>query len=308
MAYSQKISRILRQLRFNPKYKLFTKSRYSTSKSIRSKYQPVLSRLHLKYNLTGWQTRHFCSTSSSTPSTPSSTPSTPSTPKQKKSGLRGISDDIGHAVIDYSTIYKERTGVTSGLWRLRLNLTQEKEKVAQSNIDSGNLPVRAPLIEKAPWQSSIVVLYDFPNNPSILNEYIRFDGGVRFGRILEDMDSLAGNVAETHGDNDDGYPISFVTASVDRIDLKRRFPLNRTLVMQGTPIYVGRSSINVQISIFDKHDENIIICTANFIMVARDGITGTISLVIQCVHNVIFACFRCAFHHKHNMHVHNFGF
>eukprot|EP01084_Bolivina_argentea_P087445 157938_1 len=177
-------------------------------------------------------------------------------------------DGIGHVNINYSTIYKERTGITSGLWRLRANL------IGHDTIDTNNPPKRGPLIEKPPWQSSILVLYEFVNNETILSEYIRFDGGVRFGRILEDMDSLAGNIAECHADNDDGYPISFVTAAVDRIDLKRRFPLNKNLVMQGTPIYVGKSSMNVQISVYDKNDTNFIICTANFIMVAQDGITG----------------------------------
>eukprot|EP01083_Nonionella_stella_P034410 94184_1 len=175
----------------------------------------------------------------------------------------------GFAKIDYSRIYKDRTGITSGLWRLRLSL------VDHDAIDPCNPPpTRSPLIARPPWQSSILVLYDFVCNESTLSEYIRFDGGVRFERILEDMDSLAGNVAEAHASNDDGYPLSFVTAAVDRIDLKRRFPLNINLVMQGIPIYVGKSSINIQLSVHAKDDANFVICTANFIMVAKDGMTG----------------------------------
>ena len=274
MASYRRCALIFKRLRLNHKHQLFRSSRHTIRNSIlsQSKYKPVLSRLNLKYNHNGWQkqqTRHF----GDTPPSNSKPATTQSNPEQKETALKPSHDPLGHAVIDYSTIYKERTGVTSGLWRLRLNLTQEDKTLPKVP------PQRAPLVEKPPWQSSIVVCYDFNNNKSILNEYIRFDGGVRFGRILEDMDSLAGNVAETHGDNDDGYPISFVTASVDRIDLKRRFPLNRCLIMQGTPIYVGRSSVNVQIKVMDKFDENIEICSANFIMVARDGITGITNLI-----------------------------
>ena len=199
-------------------------------------------------------------------------------PTQPKTGFNSHISDIGHANIDYSTIYKERTGVTSGLWRLRLNQTKEGKK-QNGRTSSDKLPERAPLQERPPWQSEIVVSYDFLDNQSILNEYIRFDGGVRFGRILEDMDSLAGNVAECHADNDDDYPLSFVTAAVDRIDLKRRFPLNKNLVMEGKPIYVGTSSVNVAIRVYDKKDPDFLICSASFIMVAKDGITGKTTTV-----------------------------
>ena len=175
-------------------------------------------------------------------------------PPQKLTTTQSF-DEIGHSKIDYNAVYKERTGVTSGLWRLRLNMT------ANTTFDPNNLPKRAELVEKAPWQSTIVILYDFKDNPSLCNEYIRFDGGVRLERILEDMDSVAGNVAEVHANNSDGYPLSFVTAAVDRIDMKRRFPMSKNLIMEGMPIHVGKSSVNIQITIMDKNDRNIVICT-----------------------------------------------
>ena len=130
-------------------------------------------------------------------------------------------------------------------------------------------------MERNAADSVVEVNYNFKDNHNMRNEYTRFDGGVRLEKILEDMDALAGNVAQIHSDNNDNYPISFVTASVDRIDMLRRMPMNRNLVMQGRIVYVGSSSCNIRISIYDRNSPEYVVVNAFFIMVAKDDCTGS---------------------------------
>ncbi|ETO22701.1 hypothetical protein RFI_14493 [Reticulomyxa filosa] len=80
---------------------------------------------------------------------------------------------------------------------------------------------------------------------------------------------VAGNIAQIHAQNEDNYPANFVTASVDRIDLMRRFPMTRNLSMSGCVTHIGNSSCQVMITIADKQ-EPLKICTANFVMVCTD--------------------------------------
>ena len=80
---------------------------------------------------------------------------------------------------------------------------------------------RAPLVERNVADSVVEASHD------MRNEYARFDGGVCLEKILPDMVALAGNVAQIHSDNNDNYPISFVTASVDRLDMLQHLQMNR---------------------------------------------------------------------------------
>ena len=177
--------------------------------------------------------------------------------------------DSGRVPIDFHAMYKNRTSTTQGLWRLRNNL------IAMDPIDPDYLPEMKKPEPRESWQSSLVICYNFKDNIELRNDYVRFDGGIRFGKILEDMDALAGNIMLLHCDNYDKYPKKFVTAGVDRIDMNRRFPMNRNLILEGNIIYTGKSSATIELVIFDKDDVTFEICKANFIMAARDGINNT---------------------------------
>ena len=60
-------------------------------------------------------------------------------------------------------------------------------------------------------------------------------GHVRIGRLLEDLDAMAGNVAFKHADdnNPTTRPLTIVTASVDRIQLIHQLFPDRDLIMKG---------------------------------------------------------------------------
>jgi len=57
------------------------------------------------------------------------------------------------------------------------------------------------------------------------SQYVRFDGGIRFGKLLEDMDATAGTVAFLHTQ---GKTVN-VTAMVDNIGVRRRVPMDTDL-------------------------------------------------------------------------------
>ena len=131
-----------------------------------------------------------------------------------------------------------------------------------------------------PLDSFWSVSLPFDSELSLYDDYVRFDGGVRFERILEDLDAFAGNVAHLHvkqgtqklaaeharkrreraasadpndADADDSPPVlpdmQIVTASVDGIVMnpRRRFPMDKFLAMQGCVTWVGSSSMEIWI-------------------------------------------------------------
>jgi len=128
-----------------------------------------------------------------------------------------------------------------------------------------------------PQESFWSVLLPFDTDQGLHDEYVRFDGGIRFERILEDLDAFAGSVAHLHVKRgreatkrvkaaaavgattgevkqqhqptpDDPLP-SIVTASVDGITMLQRFPMDRCLVLQGCVTWVGSSSMEIWIEI-----------------------------------------------------------
>lgn len=70
---------------------------------------------------------------------------------------------------------------------------------------------------------------------------------MRFGKILEDLDALAGNIAFNHVE---GTPL-IVTAGVDRIRLKRRPEIGSDQQLSGKVTWVGRSSMEIRMEIND---------------------------------------------------------
>ena len=71
---------------------------------------------------------------------------------------------------------------------------------------------------------------------------------VRIGGVLEDLDSLAGNIAFAHCDDADvaTRPQLLVTASVDRVRLLRPLRLKEDMTLTGAVAWVGTSSIVIR--------------------------------------------------------------
>lgn len=108
-------------------------------------------------------------------------------------------------------------------------------------------------------------------------------GSNRFGKILEDLDALAGSIAYEHCEDDNAStrPMTIVTASVDHIILQRPLRADRDMRLRGHVTWVGRSSMEVIILVEAQlpPDANGAagaweqLAYADFCMVARDPAT-----------------------------------
>ncbi|KAI8391169.1 HotDog domain-containing protein [Radiomyces spectabilis] len=133
----------------------------------------------------------------------------------------------------------------------------------------------------------------FKSRPELLEEYISTGGNIRIGKILEDLDSLAGSIGYKHADTKlPGPPTAIVTASVDRMELL--LPNNvEDLKISGHVAYVGSSSMEVFVKVetmqnydpsFVSRDEPPVdfmakptpntVLFARFTMVCIDSVTG----------------------------------
>ena len=81
--------------------------------------------------------------------------------------------------------------------------------------------------------------------------YIDNAGTVGMGKILEDLDAFAGNVAHLHCSQEDPTAprVNLVTASVDNIVLNGRLKIDGDMVLVGQVCWVGNSSLDVVIAV-----------------------------------------------------------
>lgn len=105
-------------------------------------------------------------------------------------------------------------------------------------------------------------------------KYLTHHNTVRFGRILEDLDSLAVLISYSHTHNPalPRSPLSIVTALVDKIDMRQHiiYP-DRDIKFTGHVTWVGKTSIEAKMYMSQLHDGvyNPVL-EATFVMVARD--------------------------------------
>ncbi|PWN35422.1 uncharacterized protein FA14DRAFT_164321 [Meira miltonrushii] len=128
----------------------------------------------------------------------------------------------------------------------------------------------------------------FRDEPEVLEGYISSWGGIRIGKVLEDLDSLAGEASYKHvlgsrptESDHEMNPIFIVTASVDRLDLLEHLRADRNYRLNGMVIYVGSSSMEVLVTVEDvtdvkdgKSDAARAVLTGRFTMATRNAATG----------------------------------
>jgi acyl-coenzyme A thioesterase 9 len=112
-------------------------------------------------------------------------------------------------------------------------------------------------------------------------------GGIQIGKLLEDLDALAGNVAMKHCDdsNENTTPVNLVTASVDRIIQSHPLTMQSDYALVCQMAYVGRSSLDIIIRMHRVEDIQAAVSgnpaalgpcvlTSVFTFAARDYSTG----------------------------------
>ncbi|CAO2818950.1 unnamed protein product [Amaranthus hypochondriacus] len=163
--------------------------------------------------------------------------------------------------------------VTIALWETRSRIF---EVMNDPSIDH---PPQTQLLTKTPSQSRMTVLYNFSSDFILREQYRDPWNEMRIGKLLEDLDALAGTISVTHCSDDDftTRPLLLVTASVDRIVLKKPISVDSDLRISGSVIWVGMSSIEIQLDVGQAIEgssaSDSIALTANFIFVARDSKT-----------------------------------
>eukprot|EP01125_Pyxidicula_operculata_P020529 TRINITY_DN7606_c0_g1_i1.p1 TRINITY_DN7606_c0_g1~~TRINITY_DN7606_c0_g1_i1.p1 ORF type:complete len:416 (+),score=60.94 TRINITY_DN7606_c0_g1_i1:570-1817(+) len=161
----------------------------------------------------------------------------------------------------------DRTSITQKLWQMR---RRERER---QNVNRQSPTSDHKVITKTPKDSYTEILMPFSNDLTLRSQYISPFGHIRFGRLLEDLDALAGNIAFTHSDDNDPntIPLTLVTASVDRLDLYQQLDPQKDIRLRGHVSWVGSSSMEIKIDADGKCDAEKWnhLFTSYFTMVAR---------------------------------------
>lgn len=106
-------------------------------------------------------------------------------------------------------------------------------------------PPADPSKGKQPSESEVGIEYLFSQDQFLLETYRNPWGEMRFGKILEDLDALAGNIAFNHVE---GNPL-IVTAGVDRIRVRQRPDIGADQYLSGKVTWVGSSSMEIRMKI-----------------------------------------------------------
>jgi acyl-coenzyme A thioesterase 9 len=150
---------------------------------------------------------------------------------------------------------------------------------------------------KRPRDSFIEHVLPFATDQKLRENFVSSFGQVRFGLILEEMDSLAGRVGYKHAEGltfpkiDVLHPSSsnrqttIVTATCDRITLLRPIQIDRNLIMKGMVTWAGRSSMEVRIEVESinpggKPEPHLV---AHFVMVSRQKDKNVAAVVPRVV-------------------------
>ncbi|RXH97917.1 hypothetical protein DVH24_010242 [Malus domestica] len=171
--------------------------------------------------------------------------------------------------------------VTNALWEARSKIFERFFLDPRKDA-----PPQSELLNKTPSQSRTKILYNFSTDYILREQYRDPWNEVRIGKLLEDLDALAGTITVKHCCDDDGTtrPLLLVTASVDKIVLKKSISVDVDLKIVGAVIWVGRSSIEIQLEVIQSTQDgsdnaDSVALSANFMFVARDSKTGKAAAV-----------------------------
>ncbi|KAG8450630.1 hypothetical protein GDO86_003053 [Hymenochirus boettgeri] len=122
--------------------------------------------------------------------------------------------------------------------------------------------------------SYIEVMLPLGSQPQLREKYLNVYNNVRFGRILEDLDSLGVLICYTHTKSEmrQTSPLSIVTALVDKIDLQKQIiSPDCDIKFTGHVSWVGKTSLEVKMHMLQLHNGDYSpVLDATFVMVARD--------------------------------------
>uniref|UniRef100_H2YQG1 HotDog ACOT-type domain-containing protein n=1 Tax=Ciona savignyi TaxID=51511 RepID=H2YQG1_CIOSA len=147
---------------------------------------------------------------------------------------------------------------------LKPHLVDDQKKLAPRKMKDSFQTVQIPLTDK-----------------SIREKYINIHGSVRFGQLLENLDTFAVLIGYQHNSpmlTTTGIsPLSIVTAMVDEIKIHHdHIDPTVDIIMAGHVTWTGRSSLEISMWL-EQNGEKVV--DAEFVMVARDSESKRQSLI-----------------------------
>ncbi|KAF6250835.1 HotDog domain-containing protein [Scenedesmus sp. NREL 46B-D3] len=153
------------------------------------------------------------------------------------SGVEGSSSGDDHRFVG------AYTPVTKQLWLDRLKRAEQQQHQAAAG-SAGQPAARPPQVTR--------VEYPFTEDRFLLEMYRNPWGFLRMGRLLEDLDSLAGSIAFAHCQIPGLPPPLLVTAAVDAIEYQRPAVLSADMTCQGQVVYTGGSSLDIRMELLQE--------------------------------------------------------
>lgn len=155
--------------------------------------------------------------------------------------------------------------------------------------DARNVDPNTSIGVKSREESAIVI--PLQNDAKLVARYENMFGGVRVGKLLEDIDAFAARVAYKHCDGfNPARPLTVVTASVDKLRYALTFDARKSIKLEGHLTYVGSSSMEVRVTASSVDDttgrssDAALDCLLT--MVARDRYSGQVSVSVVCLYSV----------------------
>mmetsp|Transcript_40 Transcript_40/g.62 ORF Transcript_40/g.62 Transcript_40/m.62 type:complete len:472 (-) Transcript_40:232-1647(-) len=150
---------------------------------------------------------------------------------------------------------KHKTPMVDYLWDLRTTARKQEEQRRQKETEKALAhrameATSAQMKGKSPSESFTQITYPFSTDSLFREKYINPWGTIRVGRIVEDLDALAGTIAFRHSKHSSevNEECILVTASIDRIILGHRPNLNDDIDLSGKVSWVGTSSMEINMT------------------------------------------------------------
>ncbi|CAF3016783.1 unnamed protein product [Rotaria sp. Silwood2] len=140
-----------------------------------------------------------------------------------------------------------------------------------------DIKVDSTLVSRTIVESYDEAIIPLASEIKLRERYANFENKVRFGRILEDLDTMAVHIAYKHNSPQliksiNVHPLAIVTAAVDRIEVAiPHMQMDRDIRLSGFTSFVGKSSMEVTLKIDQDNNgtwEHVL--HALFVLAARD--------------------------------------
>ncbi|KAG2456817.1 ACOT9 thioesterase, partial [Polypterus senegalus] len=194
------------------------------------------------------------------------------TPSSLQSGVQSYTMNEGHSHLHISDVrnkLREIVGVSTN-WS-----DHQQAMIDRTTLSSLLANRQEDLPSRRIKDSYVEILLPLGSQPILREKYLNVHNSVRFGRILEDLDSIGVLICYSHTKSDSHRrsPLSIVTALVDKIDMRRNIiHPDCDIKFTGNVSWVGKTSMEVKMHMFQNHNDIYSpVLDATFVMVARDS-------------------------------------